>query len=115
MMKSLRNTVYYYYPETFDTYINMGIGLPRYDDGQLYNAVVKKRSVDDYRKPLGKTTNNLIADYRQYEVGFLDVTTEVITANTMVEKFTSQVDEEGHLQILLSEIIYHIKRVMTYQ
>jgi hypothetical protein len=49
-------------PEIFDHYVNMELGLPRGNDGELYHAVVKKRAIDDNGKPIGKRDDNPILD-----------------------------------------------------
>ena len=88
-----------------DNYLNIEIGLPRGDDGTLHHATVKRRKVDDEGEPLGTPHNNPILDSRQYEVEFMDGTVEVLTANVIAENLLAQVDEEGHRQLLLDEII----------
>ena len=96
-------------PDTFDAYLNMELGLPRGDDDALCHATVKRRAVDKDGKPIGIKDNNPLLDTRQYEVEFLDGTTETLTANTIAENLLAQVDEEGHRQLLLDEIIDHRK------
>ena len=44
-----------------------------------------------------------------YGVEFLDGTTDTISANIAAENLLSQVDAEGHRQLILSEIIDHRK------
>ena len=90
-----------------DTYINMEIGLPRGEDGALEHATVKRRKLDDEGNPIGKSNANIILDSREYEVEFLNGELEVFTANTIAENLLAQVDEEGHRQLLLDEIIDH--------
>ena len=41
------------------------------------------------------------------EVEFLNGNTEILTVHIIVEDILSQVDEEGHRQIMLDEIIDH--------
>ena len=88
-----------------DSYVNIEIGLPRGDDGALHHATVKRRKLDDKGAPVGNKHNNPILDSRQYEVEFLDGTIETLTANVIAENLLSQVDEEGHRQLLLEEIV----------
>ena len=95
--------------DTFDAYVNMEIGLPRGDDDSLHHAVVKRRAIDDEGKPIGISSNNPLTDSRQYEVEYLDGTLEVLSANVIAEKMLAQVDEEGHRQMMLDEIIDHRK------
>ena len=89
------------------TYTGMELGLPRKDDGALEHAIVKRRALDVEGKPIGKPNMNPILDSRQYEVEFLNGDTEILTANTIAENLLAQVDEEGHRQMLLDEIIDH--------
>ena len=42
-----------------------------------------------------------------YEVEFIDGTTEIMTANVIAQNILSQVDEEGHRQLMMDEIIDH--------
>ena len=44
-------------------------------------------------------------DTHIYQVGYLDVTTEQLTANTMYDITLSQVDSEAHHYQILTEII----------
>ena len=59
----------------------MKVVFPRGDNDQLYHAVANKRAVDEDGKPVCKTTNDPITNYRYYKVEFLDGTTEVLTSN----------------------------------
>ena len=92
-------------PSPDDNYLNIQIGLPRGDDDELQHATVKRRKTDNEGNPLGQAHNNPILDSREYEVEFLDGTTETLTANIIAENLLSQVDEEGHRQLFLDEII----------
>ena len=102
-----------YTPDTFDGYLNMEIGLPRGQDDELLHAKVKRRAVDEDGKPVGKASNNPLTDTRQYEVEFDDGSIEILSANIIAENILAQVDEEGHRQMLMQEIIDH--RVDTSQ
>ena len=93
--------------EDQDGYINMEVGLPRGPDGELESAVVKKRAVDVDDMPIGKANDNPVLDTRRYEVEFKDGTIEIISANVLAENILSQVDEDGHKQLLFEEIIDH--------
>ena len=93
--------------EDQDGYINMEVGLPRGPDGELENAVVKKRAVDVDDMPIGKANDNPVLDTRRYEVEFKDGTMEIIPPNVLAENILSQVDEDGHKQLLFEEIIDH--------
>jgi len=90
-----------------DPYITMEMGLPRGEDGELHRARVKRRRLDDEGQPLGHANNNPLLDSRQYEVEYLDGTTETLTANIIAENLLAQVDEEGHQQMMFEEILDH--------
>ena len=92
-------------PDAFDGYLNMEVGLPHGDDDKLQHAVLKQRKVDVDRNPVGIRHNNPLLDTRQYKVEFLDGTVEVMSANIIAENMLSQVDQDGHRQIFLREII----------
>ena len=85
----------------------MQIGLPRGKDDELIRATVKKRAVDVEGRPIGKPNDNPLLDSRRYEVEYDDGTYEILSANTIAENLIAQVDEEGHCQLLLDEIIDH--------
>ena len=72
-------------------------------------ASVTKRTVDEDGNPIGSGNNNLILDQRKYKIEFLDGIIQVVPANIIVENLLSQVDEKGHRQLLLTEIIDHRK------
>ena len=88
-------------------YVNMEIGLPRGEDGNLERAIVKKRAVDVDGNPIGVPNKNPILDSSMYEVEYIDGTIEVLPANLIAENILSQVDQEGHRQMMLDEIIDH--------
>ena len=88
-----------------DPYLNIELGLPRGTDGELHHATVKQRRVDENGNPIGSPHKNPILDSREYDVEFLDGTVETLTANIIAENLLAQVDEEGHRQLLLDEII----------
>ena len=90
-----------------DGYINMEVGLSRGPDGELENAIVKKRAVDVDDVPIGKANVNPIMDTRRYKVEYEDGTKEILPANILAENILSQVDEDGHKQLLFEEIIDH--------
>ena len=96
-------------PDTFDGYINMQIGLPRGADDELIKATVKRRKTDTEGESIGKRHNNPLLDSREYEVEFIDGSVETITANVITENLLSQVDDEGHCQMLLHDILDHRK------
>ena len=66
---------------------------------------MKRRKLDDDGNPIGTESTNPLVDTRAYVIEFIDGATEIITANTIAENLLVQVDEEGHSQILLDNII----------
>lgn len=68
-----------------------------------------KQVSDGNGKPTGKSNPSPFLDSRQYGVEYLDGTTEILTTNTIAENIMSQVDEEGHQQLLLDKIVDHQK------
>lgn len=91
----------------YNNYVNMEIGMPRGPDGTLMHATVKRRAIDVDGNPMGVPSNNPITDTRLYDVEFIDGTLETISANVIAENLLSQVDQEGHRQMMLKEIIDH--------
>ena len=94
-------------PDSFDGYINMELGMQRGEDGSIEHAKVKRRAVDHLGDPIGIAHTNPMLDTRKYEVEYLDGNVEIMTANLIAENIMSQVDEHGHRQLLLDEIIDH--------
>ena len=90
-----------------DNYVNMEIALPRGDDGQLQHARVKRRAIDQDGKPIGKAADNPMLDTRKYIVQYLDGTVETLTANTIATNLFAQVDEDGHRQLFIDDIVAH--------
>ena len=93
-----------------DPYLYMEIGLPRGSDDALHHARVKRRAIDVDGTPVGKPHTNPLLDTRRYEVQFHDGTVETVSANVIMENLLVQVDDKGHRQMLLQEIVDH--RVM---
>ena len=94
-------------PDSFDPYLNMELALNRGDNEDMLHARVKRRALDEDGELIGIASNNPMTDTRQYEVEYIDGSVETLTANTIAENLLAQVDEEGHRQLLLSEIIDH--------
>lgn len=92
-----------------DPYLNMTVNLKREGESREHLATVKRRAVDDDGRPIGIANSNPILDTRQYEVEYLDGHNEVLMANTIAENILSQVDDEGHRQMMLEEIEDHRK------
>ena len=59
--------------------------------------------------PIFEETNNHITDTRLYEVKYINGTIETLAANVIAENILLHVDEEGHRQLLMDEIIDHQK------
>ena len=81
----------------------------RRDDEGLHHARVKRRAVDQDGRPIGRPSNNPLLDSRWYKLEYLDGTTEVITANIIVENLLAQVDDQGHCRLMIDEIEDHRK------
>jgi hypothetical protein len=90
-----------------DQYVGMELALPRGNDGEMVYARVAKRMRDDEGLPIGRASDNPLLDSRKYEVEFVDGNVEELTANIIAENLIAQVDEEGHRQMMLDEIIDH--------
>ena len=90
-----------------DAYVNMELGLPWGSDNSLMHALVKKRKFDNYGKLIVTEHINILIDTIEHEVELIDGTTETLPSNIIAKKMLSQVDEEGHRQLLLYEIIYY--------
>ena len=90
-----------------DNYINMEISLPRGADGEQHLARVKRRAVDQDGRPIGVAADNPMLDTRKYVVQYLDGTVETLTANTIATNLFAQIDQDGHRQLLIDDIIDH--------
>ena len=95
--------------DVLDGYVNMEIALPRSEEGKLEDAIVKKRAVDRGGIPIGVANSNPMLDSRIYEVEYSDGSLEAFTANIIAENILSQVDEQGHRQLMMDEIMDHRK------
>jgi len=94
----------------FDTnyaHISMEIGLPRGPGGNIQRAVVKRRAIGEDGMSLGVASSNPLENTRLYEVEFVGGDKELLSANVITENLLSQIDHEGHRQLMLSEIIDH--------
>ena len=69
--------------------------------------------VDDV--PIGNVNINHIMDTCRYKVEFEDGTIEFLPANILAENILSQVDEDGHKQLLFEEIIDHRSNSDTFK
>ena len=90
-----------------DPYLNIDFGISRGKEEDTQKARVKQRAMQVEVKPTGQASNTLMLDTRQYEVEFMDGDIEVYTANIIAENLLSQVEEEGHCQMIINEILDH--------
>ena len=94
-----------YTPEELDEYIGAHVLLPA--GSEVLRAVVKRRTHDHDGKPIGLRDPNHMLDTREYHLKFPDRSSEVYSANKIGENIFSQMDDEGNLFTLLSEIMDH--------
>ena len=92
-------------PETYDAYVQAHVQLPVGDQMSLGTVLRRKRDRDG--NPVGRHNNNPILDTRVYEVEFSDGQVLEYAANLIAENLYSQVDDEGHHQVMFEEIIDH--------
>ena len=93
--------------ELFDKYIGAEINLNR--GGQVLHGKVIGWKRNSAGNLVSRGANNPLLDTREYEVEFIDGSTEAYTANIVTEVMYSQVDEEGNSHVMLNEIIDHRK------
>jgi hypothetical protein len=89
------------------SYVGMELGIRRGADSELMSGSVKRRAVDVDGQPIGMANNNPLLDSRQYEIEYINGDIETLTANIIAENLLSQVDEEGHRQMMMDEILDH--------
>jgi hypothetical protein len=94
-----------YTSESYDEYLTAEVLLPNMGTLTKAKVVSRKRDVDG--NPVGRRHHNPILDTREYEVEFPDGAVDTFTANLITENMYSQVDADGCLYALLSEIIDH--------
>ena len=92
---------------TKDQYINMEVNINRGDENCVERATVKRRALDLNGEPIGIAHKNSLLDSRQFQVEYLNGTTEILSANIIAENILAQVDDQGQRQLLLDEIIDH--------
>ena len=90
-----------------DPYLNIDFGISRCEEEDLQRARVKRRVVDVEGRPIGQASNTPMLDTRQYEFEFLDGEIKVYTVNIISKNLLSQVDEEGHHQMMIDDIVDH--------
>jgi hypothetical protein len=88
-------------------HVGMELAFPRGDDGEMIHACVTKRMRDDEGMPIGRASDNPLLDLRMSEVEYVNGNVEELTANIIAENLIAQVDDEGHRQMMLDEIVDH--------
>jgi hypothetical protein len=78
--------------------------------GQVVSGRVIKRKRDHNGNLIGKSNTNPLLDTSLFEVEFDDGYVEAYTANMIAEHMYEQVDSEGRIHRMMSEIVDH-KRV----
>lgn len=90
-----------------DNYISVHVGLPHGPDDQLIPAIVKRREVYIDTVPIDIANPNPVLDTHQYEVEYNDDLIKTLAANINDKNILLQLDQEGHKQKLLYDIIDH--------
>ena len=93
--------------DCLDKYISTKVLLPQ--GGEMLRAKVIGRKRGPNGEPIGHAHSNPILDTREYEVEFPDGSTDTYTANLIAENIYSQVDDEGHENLVIRDIIDHRK------
>ena len=93
--------------EVFDKYIGVEVNLNH--GGQVLHGKVVGRKHDAEENPIGHASNNPLLDMHEYEVEFIDDSTEAYSTNLIAEAMYSQVDDMGFQHVLLKEISDHRK------
>ena len=93
--------------EAYDGYVTAQVVLPRGERMELATVLRRKRDADG--RPVGNYDSNPIMDTSEYEVQFSDGEVLEYSANIIAENLYSQVDEEGHHQVMIEDIIDHKK------
>jgi hypothetical protein len=86
-------------------FIQARVMLPH--GGQLATGKVIRGKRDHDGNLIGTGNTNPLLDSSLYDVEFEDGHVEAFSANTIAESIYEQVDEDGHMQLLLDEIIDH--------
>ena len=94
-------------PDSYDGYVNMELLLDR-PGAEPELAQVTKRLKDKDGRPIGASNNNPILDTRLYEVEYKDGHKAAMSANTIAGNVFSQIDGDGHRQVINDAIISHM-------
>jgi hypothetical protein len=94
--------------EAVDHYLNMEISMGVGTESERWGRVIKRsRGMDG--ELIGRASTNPLFDTREYNIEFTDGTMEKYTANIIAENMYAQVDDEGNMFSILSEITDHKK------
>jgi len=93
--------------DAFDKYISAEVILPRNEDMVMGKVIRRKRDADG--NLIGRSNINPVLDSSVYEVEFPDGEVEAYATNVIAENMYSQVDSEGHHQLVMEEIVDHKK------
>ena len=89
-----------------DKLINAVVPVP--SAGELVHGTVKRRKRDgDTGLLIGRANNNPLLDTRVYEVEMPDGTYADYSANNLIENIYNSVDDNGHTEVFLEDIIDH--------
>ena len=92
--------------EIDDKWINLTVPISR--AGEVVQGTVKRRKRDgDTGLLLGRVNSNPLLDTRVYEVEMPDGTYADYHANNLIENIYNSVDDHGHAELFLDDIIDH--------
>jgi hypothetical protein len=92
--------------EAIDKYLNVELTMGIGSDSERRGRVTK-RSRGMEGDAIGRAHTNPLFDTREYDIEFTDGTVEKYTANIIAENMFAQVDDEGNMYQILSEITDH--------
>jgi hypothetical protein len=90
----------------YDEYIRAELMFDFMGDDAARGRVIKRAKGED-RQPLGTCNSNPILDTRMYTVQLSDGSHHELSANIIAKNLYSQVNEQGHQQLIFWEIIGH--------
>ena len=93
--------------DAYDGYVTAQVSLPREEKLELGTVLRRKRDAEG--KLIGHSHENPIMDSSIYDVVFSDGEVLEYSANVIAENLYSQVDDEGHHQVMIDNIIDHKK------
>ena len=93
--------------DAYDGYLSAEIKLMR--NGVESMGRVVSRKTDEDGKKTGKSNSNPLLDSREYDVEFIDGSTDAYTANIIAQSMFSQIDDEGHSFSIIQDITDHRK------